>query len=40
MFESLPDENAEKKIDRTIKNSRYDDLIAIYGNELQQQLAK
>ena len=30
--------NLGEKVDRTLKNSRYDDQIAIYGNELQKKI--
>ena len=35
-FETV--ENLDDNIDRTIKNSRYDDQIAIFGNEIQQKI--
>ena len=33
-------ENLNDKIDRTLKNSRYDDQIAIFGNEIQENIQK
>ena len=33
-------ENIKDDADRTLKNSRYDDQIAIFGNEIQQKLKK
>ena len=32
-------ENLPNEIDRTLKNSRYDDQIAIYGNDIQEKLS-
>ena len=32
-------ENLDKNVDRTLKNDRYDDQIAIYGNKIQKELA-
>ena len=37
-FETV--ESLGEDIDRTIKNSRYDDQIAIFGNEIQQKIEK
>ena len=33
-------ENLKDNIDRTLKNCRYDDQIAIYGNEIQEKIQK
>jgi len=30
--------NLGESVDRTLKNSRYDDQIAIFGNEIQQKI--
>ena len=37
-FETV--ENIKDDADRTLKNSRYDDQIAIYGNEIQEKIQK
>ena len=37
-FETM--ENIKENADRSLKNSRYDDQIAIYGNEIQNKLEK
>jgi len=37
-FESI--ENLGDNIDRSLKNCRYDDQIAIFGNEIQQKNTK
>ena len=37
-FETI--ENLEENIDRTLKNCRYDDQIAIFGNEIQEKIQK
>ena len=33
-------ENLPNDIDRALKNSRYDDQIAIFGNEMQEKLSE
>ena len=35
-FEAI--ENLDEKIDRNLKNSRYDDQIAIFGNKIQKKI--
>ena len=37
-FETV--ENLKDNVDRTLKNCRYDDQIAIFGNEIQEKIQK
>ena len=38
-FSEIVDNLCSKNIDRTLKNSRYDDQIAIFGNDIQKKLS-